>query len=225
MTLIITTIRPHDIIVTSDSRATLEKGDAVTGVIDTYQKIFPSPDHPVVISHHGENELGGKPLGQFIAGFASHLNAGDLTILDIADQFRAYAHAAVRACLRDVPPEKHGCGFLIAGFGADDHGPSVVELFWKRHGESLATDEQRWVPTAIIFSGSGSTQAGRTDWHDVAGKPLEKVCAYNERLLDGAIHANVPRNSVGGPMQEIVIQREKWEWLKEPPKPAPTTRP
>jgi len=225
MTFIVTSLRPHDIVITADSRATLENGGKFAGVLDTFQKIFPVPDHPVVLAHHGENDLGGKPLGEFIDAFIARLNAGNLTILAIADELRHYAHPAVRACLKGLVPEKHGCGFLIAGFGADDRGPSVVELFWKIHDEAVVTDERQSFPIAVIPSGSGASQADPADWHKIADRPVEKVRAYNDHLLDEAISAAVKENSVGGSIHEVVVTREKWEWTRPPPKPAPTSQP
>jgi hypothetical protein len=225
MTLIITSLRPRDIVITSDSRATLETAGKITGFDDNYQKIFPMPHHPLVISHHGQNTLDHKTLPVFMDGFMSQLNAGDLTILEVADQFRTYAHDAIRRCLQGLGTIKTGCGFLFAGFGADDRGPAVVELFWKRQDNALITEERNWHPTAIVTSGDGKTQIDKVGWHQIADVPVEKVCNLHEQLLDQAIHAKVDPNSVGGPIQEIVVKREKWEWVKPPQIAGATTKP
>jgi hypothetical protein len=225
MTFIVTSLRPDDIVITADSRATLENGGKFAGVLDTFQKIFPVPDHPVVIAHHGENDLGKKTLGEFMDGFFARLNAGNLTILEMADELRHYAHPAVRKCLKGLSPEKHGCGFLVAGFGADDRGPSVVELFWKMHDEAIVTEERQWFPIAVIPSGSGASQADPADWHKIADYPVRKVREYNDHLLDEAIKASVKENTVGGRIHEVVVTREKWEWTMPPATAGPTTRP
>jgi hypothetical protein len=226
MTFIVTSLCPHDIVITADSRAVLEKGGNFQGVIDNFQKIFPIPDHPVVIAHHGENELDRKPLDKFVGNFIARINTGNMTILDIADEFRSYAHPAVRACLKELGDfENHGCGFLIAGFGADDRGPSVVELFWKFREQALVTDEKQWFPPSIISSGSGAGQAERLDVGKIIDCPVEKVREYNDRLLDEAINAAVKQNTVGGSIHEVVVTREKWEWARPPGKPVPTTGP
>jgi len=225
MTFIVTSLRPDCVVITADSRATLENGGKFAGVLDTCQKIFPVPDHPVVVAHHGENDLGGKNLGGFLDGFFARLNAGNLTILQMADELRHYAHPAVRACLKGLSPDKHGCGFLVAGFGADDRGPSVVELFWKMHDSAVVTEERQWFPITVIPSGSGASQADPADWHKIADCPVEKVRAYNGQLLNEAVKAAVKENTVGGSIQEAVVTREKWEWTKPPAKPRPTSRP
>lgn len=226
MTLIITSLRRADIVITSDSRATLLAADGkFSGVVDSCQKIFPVPDHPIVISHHGENELGDKPLAQFLDGFAAHLNAGNLTIQEIADQFRTYAHPAVRARLRRLAAENHGVGFLFSGFGADDAGPTVVEVFWKVRDGALVSEERQWFPLSVISSGNGAAQIERADWRNIADTPLEKVRRYNEHLLEEALTAKVEHNTVGGPVQEIMVTREKWEWTIRPVEPAPAGAP
>ena len=218
MTLVITSIRPREIIITSDSRATLETAGRITGFDDKCQKIFPMPHHPLVVSHHGENNLDRKPLPEFVDGYMSQLDAGDLTILEVADQFRSYAHDAIRKCLERLENTKTGCGFLFAGFGVDDRGPAVVELFWKTQDNVLITEERHWQPTAIITCGNGKSQIDKVDWHQIVDVPIEKVCKLHEQLVDQASHAKVDSNSVGGPVQEIVVKREKWEWIKSPPK-------
>ena len=106
MTFIVTSLRPHDIVMSADSRAMVEKDGKFAGVVDTFQKIFPVPDHSVVVAHHGENDLGGKPLSEFIDGFIARLNAGNLTIVEMADELRHYAHPAVRACLKELGDPK-----------------------------------------------------------------------------------------------------------------------
>jgi len=219
MTFIVTSLRPQDIVITADSRATIITDGKFTGVIDTFQKIFPVPDHPVVISHHGENDLGHKPLGEFVEGFITRLNTGNMTILEIADEFRHFAHPAVRACLQGLKNEdKPACAFLIAGFGADDRGPSVVELFWIIRDGSLVTEEKQWFPLSIITSGSGARQADSADLKRISDCSVKEVREYNDHLLDEAIAAPLEHNPVGGSKHEVVVTRERWEWALPPAK-------
>jgi hypothetical protein len=224
MTLIVTSLRPDDIVITADSRATLETDGKLAGVVDRVQKIFPMPDHPVVVAHHGENDLGDKSLAEFMDVFFARLNAGNLSILEIGDELRHYAHPAVRRCLKGLSGENHGCGFLVAGFGAPDREASVVELFWKMRDRAVVTEERQWFPIAVIPSGSGAVQAGPADWHKIADFPLRKVREYNDHLLDEAIKAAVKENPVGGNIHEVVVTRDKWEWTMPPAKAGPTSR-
>jgi hypothetical protein len=212
VTLIITSIRPRDIVMTSDSRATLMMGNILTGDYDKYQKIFPMPDHPIVIGHHGENDLGSMPLSRFIEGFYAKLNAGNLTMLEVGDELRTYAHPAVRKRLRAISGRLTGCGFLIAGFSPHEKGPSVVEIFWSVHKEALVNEERQWRPIAVIPSGSGQKQITGVEWRAIADKPLEQVEAYNESLIEQAKKSKMEHNPVGGPIQEVAVTREGWKW-------------
>src|SRR4051794_32915559 len=116
MTLIIASIRPADVTLTADGRCTHRNAQgAVTGYEDDYQKLHPVPDHPIALAHHGENLLDNKPVKELLAAFFKNLNAGNHTVLEIADLLREYAHAAVRARLRALG-RGAATGFWVVGF-------------------------------------------------------------------------------------------------------------
>jgi hypothetical protein len=61
MTLIIASVRQHDLVLTSDGRSTTMRNGKVAGVDDRYQKLFPIPDHPVVTKNRrGGSKSSGK---------------------------------------------------------------------------------------------------------------------------------------------------------------------
>ncbi|HSU66880.1 MAG TPA: hypothetical protein VLJ39_08420 [Tepidisphaeraceae bacterium] len=223
MTLIIASVRPHDIVLTADGRSeTIVKG-VVTGVDDHYQKLFPIPDHPVVIAHMGENLLGGKPVKAFLAKFIAGLNTGNFTIQEIADQLRAYAHPAIRARLNALGKPRFGVNLWVAGFGSHDEGPSVIETFWKYSDESLLTTERRFSPFCVVPGGDGQFEISKVDWHEIQGKSVDEVRAYHHRIMEQALHAKTDNNSVGGRIHELVITPASWRWT-EPPDGTPVEK-
>ena len=216
MTLIVASIRPDDVVLTADGRSvTMEKG-TVAAVNDHFQKLFPIPDHPVAIAHMGENDLGGEPLGQFLGRFVRRLNTGNYTILEISDQLRAYAHAAIRARLRSLGNPAFGCNLWVVGFSCHETGPSLVEVFWRLKDEVLTTEERRFVPTSVVPGGAGVGQIHKVDWRAVEGKSIKEVRAYHKNLMDEAVQAPLKPNSVGGRVHELVITREAWRWTQPP---------
>lgn len=216
MTLIVTSIRPADVVITADGRSTRTDGKSVVQVIDTFQKIFPVPEHPVVVAQHGENDLGDKPLGEFMSDFFRRLNAGNLGLAGIADELRAYAHPVVRDRLRQLSPGINGCGFLIAGFVVHQEEPGAVELFWTIRNDVLITEERHWEPVSIVLSGDGKKQIHVPDWHAIVDKPVQGVRKYNQSLVREAIDARIKPNTVGGHVHELVISRDSWAWSIKP---------
>ncbi len=196
----------------------MDKGVA-TAVNDHFQKLYPIPDHPVVIAHMGENDLDGQPLGEFLGRFMRQLNTGNYTILEISDQLSAYAHAPVRARFRSLGNPAYGCNFWVAGFSCREKAPSMVEVFWQLKDEVLTTEERRFTPISVVPGGAGAAQVHKVDWHAVEGKSIKEVRAYHKALMDEAMQAAVKPNSVGGHVHELVITPEKWRWTQPPEEP------
>lgn len=227
MTLIITSIRADAIVMTADGRSIVRTGPAVTRVDDRFQKLFPIPEHSVAIAQHGENDIGGTVPGVFLAEFMRTLNTGNLSILEIADALRSYAHPPVRRRLRQLKAGSSGCGYIVAGFGGDGRQPpTAVELFWiVRPDGAIVTEERQWRPIAVIPSGAGKGQVDAPDWHRIAGGTVADARKYNEMLLDEATHAKVDPNPVGGHVHELVITRNGCDWTIPPITPNPATHP
>ena len=218
MTLILTTIRPSEVLITSDGRSVTTRDGKVTGVKDDLQKIFPVPDHPVAIVHHGENILDGRPVGEFIAKFIAQQNTGNLSILDLADELRHAAHAAIRKRLFNLRGES-GCGLLVAGFSSHQKGPQVVEVFWKLEKEALNTQEHKWAAGSMVASGSGQKQIPRLDADRAVKGSAAEARAYHAELMKAACEADVQNNTVGGHVHELLIAPAQWQWTQAPRKP------
>ncbi|HZL34107.1 MAG TPA: hypothetical protein VFC78_02280 [Tepidisphaeraceae bacterium] len=225
MTLIVGSIRAHDVILTADGRSTRMENGVVTAIDDHFQKLFPIPAHPVVIAHMGENDLAGEPLGRFLGRFIEKLNAGNFTIQQIADRLRCYAQPAVRARLKTAG-SVNGCNLWVAGFSYLEPEPAIVETFWKYKEGVLYTEERRFGPTSVVPGGDGAKQIEPVNWHAIDGKSIRQVRAYHHTLMREATTANVKPNTVGGDIEEIVITPERWKWVKAPRenKAAPATR-
>lgn len=216
MTLILASIRPNDVVLTADGRSiTLDNG-RVVGIDDHYQKLFPVPDHPLVIAHMGENLLDGKPVKNFLHPFIRHLNAGNLTILEIADQLREYAHPAIRARFEKLGTPAFGVNLWVVGFTYHEEGPRMVEVFWRRSNGVLTTEERHFEPIAVVPGGSGQHQIDHVDWHRIADKSIKQIRAYHRSLMKEATHAKVENNSVGGRIHELVINPDRCHWTRRP---------
>ena len=216
MTLMIASVREKDLVLTADGRSTTRKDGVVTGVDDAFQKLFPIPDHPLVVAHMGENRLGDEPLNAFFARFFQKLNAGDLTALQVADELRHYAHPAIRTRLQTLGTQANGCNLWVAGFGFEEKRPTIVELFWQWKNGALHTEERRFGATSVIPGGDGKDQIRPVNWRDVDNKTVDEVSKYHQSLMDEAMAAKLPHNSVGGHVHELVITREQWRWLRPP---------
>jgi hypothetical protein len=221
MTLLIATIRPQDALVTADGRCTIRSKGVVTRVDDHYQKIHPVPDHPLLIAHHGDNLLGGKAVKDFLAPFFKTLNAGNHTIVELADQLREYAHAPVRARLKAVG-KGTASGFWVIGFdddpahAADERRPRGVELFWKWEGDHLTYEEREWRPITIVAGGDGKKQIPSVSFKEIQDVPIEKVRAYHKSLMDAAIATDMKDNPVGGHVHECNITADRCAWTIPP---------
>lgn len=216
MTLILSTVRTGEVLVTADGRCIRRTDGKVTQIIDDYQKIFPVPDHALAFVHHGENELDGKPVKEFLQPFIRHLNAGNLSIEQVADELRTYAHAPIRKRLRQPGHMGGGSGFWIVGWGAQAEKPYQVEVFWKVDGGSLVTWEINWKPPSIIFGGDGKQHLRKVDARAVDDEPIDQVREYHRGLMDDAMKAKIEPNSVGGHVHELLITPSGCKWTIEP---------
>jgi hypothetical protein len=224
MTLLIASIRPQDALVTADGRCTVRTNGVVTGVDDHYQKLHPVPDHPILIAHHGDNLIGGHPVKVFLGGFFNTLNAGNHTLLQLADQLREYAHGPVRRRLKAVG-KGTASGFWIIGFddsanAADAHGerqPRGFELFWKWEGDHLSYEEREWRPTTLVAGGDGKKQIPALSWKEIVNLPLPQLEAHHKALMDAALKTEMKDNPVGGHVHELHLTAEKWAWTIKPP--------
>jgi len=213
MTLLASTLRKMDVLVTADGRSISRRNGVVVGIHDQTQKIFPVQDQPIVIAHHGQNHFWGHPIGRIVKDFAADLIPG-LSITAILDRLREALHAEVRDTLTKLPPDT-AAGCWIVGFGRGEDEPEHAEVFWKVEGEQLVCRENHWRPTSIMLAGSGS-KGLRTEWAKVVDASVATVQATHERLFEAALQADVHPNTVGGHIHELLILPHGWQWTRPP---------
>ena len=115
--------KPH-VVLTADGRSTGFDGVTRKILSNTQQKIFPVPGLPVVIAHHGENQIAGIPVEEFISGLLKEYDGLRSSTIDgIADYLRGRANQPVEDTLRRISTSKQ-IGFWIAGFGYGRSEPS-----------------------------------------------------------------------------------------------------
>lgn len=217
MTLIVTSLRDDDLLVTADGRSRTMFDGRVTGMIDNYQKIFPLPGQPLAIFQHGENWLAGQPVQTFLAPLIARWVTGDRTIEAIAEELRLYADPHVRLRLDELGVNAAGCGLCVVGFdrsGVCDRGgvfndglqrgsngysgPKMIELYWQpersRDSHKLnaveggSTCEQRqWRATSVVPSGDGQRLIASVDWRQIADRSINDVRPYHRSLFEQAI--------------------------------------
>jgi hypothetical protein len=220
MTLILTSIRPADVVVTADGRSILWKDGKPAQVNDRLQKIFPVPDHPLAVMHHGENVLDDRPVGDWILAANKRLNAGNMSVEDVADDLRTRFHVPVRRRLRLTVKSGFGFGLIVAGFGAQAREPMGMELWWKIVEGVLTSEERHWGPVSITPSGSGVKQIPPVSWKEVAERDVDGLRAYHKELMTTAMWAQDAKvNSVGGHVHELVITRSGCKWATAPKAP------
>ena len=214
MTLLIASIRRAEVVLTADGRCTHRANGVVTSIEDDYQKLHPVPEHPLVVAHHGENLLDGKPVKEFLAGFFKTLNAGNHTLLEIGDLLQDYARPAVRTRLRALG-KGAASGFWVIGFGTQAREPRGMEAFWK-WDDHLNSEEREWKPIALVAGGDGKKQLPALSVKSIENVAVEKVREFHRSLMEIAIKTEMKDNPVGGHVHELVITREKWEWTIGP---------
>jgi hypothetical protein len=153
---------------------------------------------------------------------------GNYTIEEISDELRHFAHPLIRRRFKSVEEVGPQCAFWVAGFGAGDDKPMLVENCWVWKHDVLSCEERQCVPVAVFEGGDGQKQIHPATWKAVKGKSIEQVREYHKSLMDEAINANVKDNCVGGHVHELVITREEWKWTQPPiahDHEAPSTQP
>ncbi len=224
MTLILTSVRRAEVLLTADGRSTVWRGGQVVRTIDDLQKIFPVPDHPLAVAHHGENVLDDKPVAHWIIWAVARINAGNLSLEAFADELRALFHAPVRRRLRALRNSRFGFGLVVAGFGAQapaqPPAPGGTELWWQVADGVVKTEERAWGPITITPSGDGVRQIPAVEWKRIATPALDDARAYHAQLMAAALTAGARPNTVGGHVHELVITPEGCRWSTAPKPPA-----
>ena len=213
MTLLISSLRRPDVLLTADGRSTLRQGTVVTGFRDKTQKLFPVDSQPVVICQHGQNMFHGHTIAEIIRNFAADLIPGR-SIRDISVELGIALHEEVRDTLSTLP-EGNAAGVWVVGFGRGEDEPEHAEVFWKWDGDQFVTRESCWRACDIIMAGDGKNGL-KPRLGEIVEASLATVQSENARLMTAALNADVHPNSVGGHVHEVVVQPWGWTWTIPP---------
>jgi hypothetical protein len=213
MTLLISSIRRPDLLLTADGRSTLKRGSVVTGFRDKTQKLFPVANQPIVIGQHGQNAFHGQSIASIIRQFASELPPGR-SIQTISDRLADALRVEVRDTLANLP-QPNAAGVWIAGFGSGEDEPEHAEVFWKWEDSEFVTREQRWRANEILLAGDGKKDL-HPSLRDIEEASVATVRSLHASLMNKALNADVHPNSVGGHIHEVLVTPWGWEWTIPP---------
>ncbi|MDZ4819900.1 MAG: hypothetical protein SGJ20_13100 [Planctomycetota bacterium] len=225
MTLIVTTLRPNEVLITADSRSITREAGQVVALRDDQQKIFPIPQRPLAILHHGENRFENRPVTDWLNEITQDARFAASSVEQATDLLRQLAYPIVRARLKSLLDSLAGCGLCVVGFDNlaaqnSNRNPRMTELFWSFSAGIFRCEERRFSGVCVIPSGDGQTQIEPVSWKQIHQQPLPAVQQYQQRLFDQAASAVPPDagvpNSVGGPLQQLLISPNGWEWTLPP---------
>ncbi|HNS21812.1 MAG TPA: hypothetical protein PKH24_15010 [Sedimentisphaerales bacterium] len=133
MTLLLAAKCEKGIILMADGLCRGVNPDGTSSVLsDEIQKLFPLGGRPIIIAHHGQNVLNGRPVVEYITRIAPEVDNAR-TVANIADYVEQSLDGIVRNTLAGLAASgiNSGCGFWIAGYGPDDSTATLIEVFWE----------------------------------------------------------------------------------------------
>ncbi|HET6246298.1 MAG TPA: hypothetical protein VFE47_01265 [Tepidisphaeraceae bacterium] len=213
MTLLISSLRRFDVLLTADGRSTLRQGKVVTGFRDKTQKLFPVEGQSIVIGQHGQNAFHGQSISAIIKQFASELIPG-LGIVEISKQLGDALRDEVRETLANLPSDT-AAGVWVVGFGRGEDEPIHAEVFWKWEEDQFVTRESCWKATDVVMAGDGK-KGLHVDLRDIEDASVATVESVHAVLMYKALNANVHPNTVGGHVHEVLVTPWGWKWTKPP---------
>jgi len=235
MTLLIGTVarsrKPH-IVVTADGRSTGFDGLIRSVKSNTQQKIFPVPDLPVVIAHHGENEIAAMPVEQFVPWLLKDYDGLRTSTIDgIADYLQGRADEAVVATLRRITTSKQ-VGFWIAGFGHGRREPSLCEFSWKKEPTTGEITTKNLVHGNLVFGGDARVLIdeyrsmpvdGMYRWDRIPDQSSSYAVRLHNKLYGIAEQRQASQHVelFGGHKHQILVMPEGWEWKVTPTQTEP----
>ena len=224
MTLLIGTASDKHVFLTSDRRCTV-KGQGMVSRCGTLQKIFPIPDKPLALVHHGENvfldEAGNEVLlSEFVTAF----------IRDNRDVFEQPSVESMTAKLAEmlepiaertlVHRGEKLIGFWVAGFGGQRTRPEIWEVCWFKSGRK----ELKFCHNLVV-GGDGKDHLppdvrDRLDgMYNVTTLPkasVEKAKRYHDKLFAIALKPEPEPRRFSEKRDQLVIEKEGWRWVTPP---------
>jgi len=150
MTLILTALCKDGICIGSDlGREVKETSTSQPRMENGEHKVFGFANIPLLICHHGIDELNSKRWDERCAEYEQSLRWEGLKFKDCVEDFKEFIETHVEAELRNN--DKHdGVGFMLCGALKKRVTFSARELFWKK---GCVVDMNR--RTGLILSGDG----------------------------------------------------------------------
>jgi hypothetical protein len=233
MTLLIGTVaraakasKSHTVI-TADGRCNGFDGVKRTSQSNVYQKIFPIASSSVVIAHHGENVICGKPVKEFLSEFMrrnpSNVSA---SIKQVSDSLKEYSDQQTQETLKRILPSKI-LGFWIAGFGKGHIHPELHEICWEKEEDSGQIVFEEYIHGNLTFGGDAQhyvnqycTQAvdGMFSWDRLPDQSVDYAVKFHSKLYGIAEPAQLKNQTelFGGHRHQVVITQEGWRWTTPP---------
>lgn len=220
MTLLIGTISERYIVLTADGLSSVNPTTGAGIGSDAFQKIFPIPDIPIVLAHHGLNILSGMPIWDFIENYVRQSGAwlGTATIKEIADDVRSYTAKAAEFVLSH-PSNKGVIGFWIAGYSPREGRFELYEVCWPDNSTPvrhelmvLGGDGKQFIE--LYLDKSLDQFHPNSLWHS----PIDRTLRYHHALYKKAEEMqDASRQHIfGGQQHQLVLEKSRWRWTKRP---------
>jgi len=226
MTLILGFYSNAAMVLTVDGRCTENWQTGEKQVSDNNQKIFPIPDLPIAIVHHGERRINNCDIKDIVGKFIlNNLDYIRINLLqEIADKLKQYIDLDVKARLKEIEWLNTSVGLWVAGFSPNSNQPEIYEVFWKYPNDASiskfkgdlnrAGDAARFVDWYIDKHSKG--EYGSSKIHRANIKYLAK-CHNEIYVLAERIQKSKGENIFGGHKHQLAITKLGWEWIIPPP--------
>jgi hypothetical protein len=224
MTLILGTLLNSYVILTADGRCIKESSSGDETIIDRYQKIFPIPNLPIAIVHHGQNVIKGRDVKEIVSDFINRHFDGirKNSIYDITKLLIEFVDADAKTTLETLA-KKSVIGFWVAGFGYLSSRPELYETVWP---DTIEPQSRQ----GIIMGGNGqqfiheyANQAlGNFKPQGIEKRNIRYAYRYIDKLYKTAEDEQLRHSAhiFGGHRHQLVISKSKreakWEWTIPP---------
>lgn len=226
MTLILGAFSKNSVVLTADGKC-IEKDNAgkTTKINDNYQKIFPIPDLPIAIVHHGQNVINKSGVREIINDFLSkHANFIKTSSLHgIANKLISFLDSDAKQTLKNIS-EKTVIGFWIAGFSYGKNVPEIQELWWEQNANVVfhslgrlagGGDGQEFIKA---YTEKG-TPIGKYNIDGIVKNDIDYLIGYHAELYKLAEIEQAKKGGeeiFGGHKHQLVIIKSPWNWIVSP---------
>ena len=224
MTLLIGTASDKHVLLTSDRRCTVEEHGKVSQV-DTFQKIYPIPNRPLALVHHGENV--------FLDDTGNQISLSAVVAVLIRDNADVFEQLSIEAIIKSLADRleptarrtlanrgKKLIGFWVAGFARAKRNPEIWEACWYKDGRKemkagnnlfVGGDAQEHLPPSV---------RDRLDdmYHldNIPKASVEYTRRYHNKLFDIALNQEPEPRCFSADRDQLVIEMDGCRWVTPP---------